>query len=138
MEQQYTYSIWKRKTARAVVRLYPQWHGKCTIIHNGKEQTYKEFFGGRYYLMEQILTPFTVISDTLQHKYDIVATVSGGGIAGQAYSLRLAISKALIEINPEWRTILKPYGLLVRDARIKERKKPGLKKARKAPTWSKR
>jgi small subunit ribosomal protein S9 len=52
--------------------------------------------------------------------------------------LRLAIAKALTEINPEWRTILKPYWLLVRDSRIKERKKPGLKKARKAPTWSKR
>ncbi len=138
MEQQYTYSLWKRKTARAVVRLYPQWTGKCTIIHNGKEKAYKDFFGGRYYLMEHVFTPFNIIDPQLQFKYDMVATVSGWGIAGQAYSLRLAFAKALIEINPEWRTILKPYGLLVRDARIKERKKPGLKKARKAPTWSKR
>jgi small subunit ribosomal protein S9 len=71
-------------------------------------------------------------------QYDAEIIISGGGIAGQSNAIRLWFAKSLIESNPEWRLTLKPYGMLVRDARIKERKKPGLKKARKAPTWSKR
>jgi small subunit ribosomal protein S9 len=71
-------------------------------------------------------------------QYDIVASLSGGGVTGQAGALRLAIARALIEIEPDDRPALKKAGFLTRDARVKERKKYGLKKARKAPQYSKR
>ena len=74
----------------------------------------------------------------LLKQFDADIKVIGGGIAGQSDAIKLAFARALIDYNPEWRLTLKPYGLLKRDPRIKERKKPGLKKARKAPTWSKR
>jgi small subunit ribosomal protein S9 len=70
--------------------------------------------------------------------YDVDATIAGGGISGQAGALRLGIARALIELDPESRTALKRAGLLTRDARAKESKKYGLKKARKAPQYSKR
>lgn len=74
----------------------------------------------------------------LENKYDIVALVKGGGLSGQAESIQLGIARLLCKINNENRLILKPYGYLTRDARIKERKKYGLRKARKAPQYSKR
>lgn len=74
----------------------------------------------------------------VQKQYDAEVVVTGGWVAGQSNAMRLGFAKSLIESNPEWRTVLKPYGMLQRDARIKERKKFWLKKARKAPTWSKR
>ncbi|AKH32788.1 30S ribosomal protein S9 [candidate division SR1 bacterium Aalborg_AAW-1] len=135
---QYNYSIGRRKESTAVVKLYPQGSGKFTVNHNGKQKTLKEYFGGAAYLYENALTPFSILGKDVINQYDAEITVSGGGIAGQSNSIRLGFAKALTESNPEWRLTLKPYGMLVRDARIKERKKPGLKKARKAPTWSKR
>lgn len=135
---QYNYSIGRRKESTAVVKLYPQGSGKLTVKHNGKEKTLKEYFGGAHYLYDNALTPFSILGKDIVSQYDAVITVSGGGMAGQSNSIRLGFAKALTESNPEWRLTLKPYGMLVRDARIKERKKPGLKKARKAPTWSKR
>jgi small subunit ribosomal protein S9 len=74
----------------------------------------------------------------LDGKYDISVNVHGGGITGQAGAIRLGITRALLEINPELRKILKPVGLITRDPRSKERKKYGLKKARRAPQFSKR
>ncbi|MCR3905984.1 30S ribosomal protein S9 [Peloplasma aerotolerans] len=73
-----------------------------------------------------------------EDKYDITVNVNGGGLTGQAGAIRLGITRALMEINPELRAILKPAGLVTRDPRSKERKKPGLKKARKASQFSKR
>lgn len=73
-----------------------------------------------------------------EDKYDITVNVNGGGLTGQAGAIRLGITRALMEINPELRVILKPAGLVTRDPRSKERKKPGLKKARKASQFSKR
>lgn len=73
-----------------------------------------------------------------ENKYDIVVNVDGGGISGQAGAIRLGITRALLEVDPELRKILKPAGLITRDPRRKERKKYGLKKARKAPQFSKR
>jgi small subunit ribosomal protein S9 len=70
--------------------------------------------------------------------FDVIARISGGGVTGQAGALRLGIARALILVDPESRTMLKRAGFLTRDARIKERKKAGLKKARKAPQYSKR
>ena len=72
------------------------------------------------------------------NKFDAEIKIVGWGIAGQSDAIRLAFSRALVEWNSDLRPTLKPHGLLKRDPRVKERKKPGLKKARKAPTWSKR
>ena len=85
---------------------------------------------------DDVLTPFKV-SETLG-KYDVIANVRGGGIRGQAEAIRLGIARALIDINPEFRAVLKPEGLLRRDPRMVERKKPGQPKARKKFQFSKR
>lgn len=85
---------------------------------------------------DDVLTPFKV-SETLS-KYDVLANVRGGGISGQAEAIRLGIARALIDINPEFRAVLKPEGLLRRDPRMVERKKPGQPKARKKFQFSKR
>ncbi len=135
---QYNYSVGRRKESTATVKLYPQGTGNFTLTHNGKKKTLKEYFGGAHYLLENALTPFAILGNDIQKQYDAEIVVSGGGVAGQSNAIRLGFAKSLIESNPEWRTVLKPYGMLQRDARIKERKKFGLKKARKAPTWSKR
>jgi small subunit ribosomal protein S9 len=74
----------------------------------------------------------------LEGQYDVIATVHGGGVNGQAGAVRQAVSKALVELDPELRAVLKKAGMLTRDAREKERRKYGLKKARKAPQYSKR
>lgn len=74
----------------------------------------------------------------LESQYDVFANVNGGGISGQAGAIRLGITRALLELNPELRQILKPAGLITRDPRVKERKKYGLRKARRAPQFSKR
>lgn len=97
-----------------------------------------DYFGGNVYLLDTALAGFYAIDKDLFKKYDADISVSGGGIAWQADALKLAFSRALKEWSPDHRSVLKPLGLLKRDGRIKERKKPWLKKARKSPTWSKR
>jgi small subunit ribosomal protein S9 len=123
-------TLGRRKTA--VARIYLK-DGNGTITINGRD--YKEYFptGTLQYVVTQSLE----IADSVG-KYDIKANLDGGGITGQAEALRLAISKALIEINPEMRPPLKAKGLLRRDPRMVERKKPGQKKARKKFQFSKR
>ncbi len=122
--------IGRRKAA--IARIYLK-DGAGTITINGRD--YTEYFpiSTLQYLVNQ---PF-VITET-SGKYDIKANLDGGGISGQAEALRLAISRALVEINPEYRTALKAKGLLRRDPRMVERKKPGQKKARKKFQFSKR
>ena len=71
-------------------------------------------------------------------KYDVTVMVSGGGVSGQTDSVKLGLARALVMINADWTSSLRKLGLMTRDARVKERKKPGLKKARKAPTYTKR
>jgi len=93
-----------------------------------------------YFKRESLITIITEplkLTDT-ENAYDIMVDLSGGGVSGQAGALRHGISKALLEINEDYRPILKKEGFLVRDSRIKERKKYGLKKARKKPQFSKR
>lgn len=80
--------------------------------------------------------PLTLTSN--EGNFDISVNVQGGGISGQAGAIRLGITRALLEVNPEYRKVLKPAGLITRDPRVKERKKYGLKKARKSPQFSKR
>ena len=122
--------IGRRKTA--VARIYLK-EGTGVMIVNKKD--YKTYFPTPLlqYKVEQPLA----LTDTLG-KYDIVVNLFGGGSKGQAGALSLAISRALVEINPDYKPILKPHGLMTRDPRMVERKKPGQKKARKKFQFSKR
>ena len=129
-EKIYYYGTGRRKNAIARVRL-TEGSGKITI--NGKD--IEEFFG-----METLKViakqPLTVTNTT--SKYDVIVKVTGGGFTGQAGAIRHGIARALNEANIELRPALKQNGFLTRDPRMKERKKYGLKKARKAPQFSKR
>ena len=120
----------RRKNSIARVRLV-EGTGKITI--NGKD--IEEYFGMET-LKVIVRQPLTV-TNTLS-KYDVVCTVKGGGFTGQAGAIRHGIARALNEANIEYRPLLKSNGFLTRDPRMKERKKYGLKKARKAPQFSKR
>jgi small subunit ribosomal protein S9 len=120
----------RRKEAIVRVRLVP---GTGTWKLNGR--TLEEYFPNKVH-QQLVNEPFKTIEKTEQ--YDVLATLRGGGVSGQAGALRLGIARALIEIDAEDRPALKKAGFLTRDARVKERKKYGLKKARKAPQYSKR
>ncbi|MDR3305333.1 MAG: 30S ribosomal protein S9 [Clostridiales Family XIII bacterium] len=121
----------RRKSSVARVRLIP---GKGDIVINKK--TLDEYFGMEL-LKREVIRPFTV-TDT-ESKFDVIATVSGGGTTGQAGALRHGISRALCLVDEEnYRPLLKEVGFLTRDPRMKERKKYGLKKARRASQFSKR
>jgi small subunit ribosomal protein S9 len=124
-------AVGRRKQAIARVRVVP---GAGTITVNGRE--FADYFPNK--LHQQLITdPFTVLE--LAGSYDVTARITGGGPSGQAGALRLAIARALNEIDRENnRPTLKKSGFLTRDARVIERKKAGLKKARKAPQFSKR
>ena len=126
----YFYANGKRKTSVARVRLYE--NGKGEIIVNNKPFT--EYFFGE--LLGSIKAPLK-IANALK-LFDVTALVEGGGVSSQADAVRHGISKALLEYDPELRSQLKKAGFLTRDARVKERKKPGLKRARRAPQWAKR
>jgi len=124
------YGTGRRKTSVARVRLMP---GQGNIIVNGR--TLADYFGLK--TLELIVKQPLDITDTLG-KFDVLALVSGGGFSGQAGAVRHGISRALLGVDPEFRLKLKKAGLLTRDPREKERRKYGLKKARKAPQYSKR
>jgi small subunit ribosomal protein S9 len=123
-------TVGRRKEAIVRVRLVP---GTGTYKLNGR--TLENYFPNKVH-QQMINEPFVTLEKADQ--YDVFARLSGGGISGQAGALRLAIARALIEIEIDDRPALKKAGFLTRDARIKERKKYGLKKARKAPQYSKR
>ncbi len=129
-EQRYFYAIGKRKEAVARVRLFP---GNGAIVVNGKPMN--EAFPLRT-LQQAILEPFAATSIT--NNYSASVKVSGGGISGQAQAIRHGIARALLVANDELKPVLRKAGLLTRDSRIKERKKYGLKRARKAPQYTKR
>lgn len=120
----------RRKTA--VARIYMK-EGNGNITVNGRD--YTEYFKTGV-LVYKVLQPLEITENS--GKYDIKVNLDGGGITGQAEALRLAISKALCEINPDYRSALKEKGLLMRDPRMVERKKPGRPKARKRFQFSKR
>lgn len=120
----------RRKEAIARVRLVPgagQWRVN--------DRPLEEFFPNKVH-QQLINEPFTLLG--AENQFDVVARITGGGITGQAGALRLGIARALTIVDPENRLTLKRAGFLTRDARVKERKKYGLKKARKAPQYSKR
>ena len=124
------YGTGRRKSSVARVRLV-EGNGEITI--NGKD--IDEFFGLET-LKVIVRQPLTVTNTT--SKYDVICTVKGGGFTGQAGAIRHGVARALNEANAEYRPVLKSNGFLTRDPRMKERKKYGLKKARKAPQFSKR
>ncbi|TQN41386.1 small subunit ribosomal protein S9 [Blastococcus colisei] len=123
-------TVGRRKEAIVRVRLLPG-TGKFTL--NGR--TIEEYFPNKVH-QQLIREPFVILEKGEQ--YDVVGLLHGGGVSGQAGALRLAIARALIEVEPDDRPALKKAGFLTRDPRVTERKKYGLKKARKAPQYSKR
>ena len=124
------HAIGRRKAS--VARIYMK-KGKGAITINKRD--YKEFFPVEG-LQKRLLHPFSVLD--LEGKFDVKVNVNGGGNTGQADAIKLAISRALCEMDSENRTALKAEGLLTRDPRVVERKKPGQKKARKKFQWVKR
>ena len=127
----YMYGTGRRKSSVARVHLFPNGTGSITI--NGRPLD--EYFGLET-LKLIVRQPFAA-TDTMG-KFDVEATVTGGGVTGQAGAIRHGISRALIKANPDLRESLKKAGFLTRDPRMKERKKYGLKAARRAPQFSKR
>ena len=121
-----------RKAATACVKLVPG--SGTTILVNGKPASV--YFQDNAVYLQNILTAYELVKT--ETKYDAFIRVEGGGLSAQAQASRLALCKAFLEVFPNLRTYFKKRGFLTRDARIKERRKYGLKKARKAPQFSKR
>ncbi len=127
----YFYGTGRRKSSVARVRVYPNGTGAVTI--NGRD--IDDYFG--LDTLKLIVRQPMELTETVG-AFDIVCTVAGGGVTGQAGAIRHGLSRALLQYNEELRPVLKKAGLLTRDPRMKERKKYGLKKARRAPQFSKR
>lgn len=130
MAQVQYYGTGRRKHSVARVRLVPG-EGKITV----NNRSIDEYFGLE--TLKLIVKQPLVLTDTAD-KYDVIVRADGGGISGQAGAIRHGISRALLKVDPEFRTPLKRAGFLTRDPRMKERKKYGLKAARRAPQFSKR
>jgi len=128
---QYYEAVGRRKESTARVRLAD---GSGTFTVNEKEVA---VYFPRVGDLNDILRSFDAVGQDAK-KYDVTVKVMGGGVTGQTEAVRLGLARALVMINGEWTSPLRKNGLLTRDARVKERKKPGLKKARKAPTYTKR
>lgn len=137
-QSKYIYSVWRRKCSSAVVKLFPKWTGKSVIRQWEKIVDLSTYFWWHSYMVEDIFSPFKIISDDASKKFDVEVVVRGWWLKWQAASIRLWISRWLVKYNEDNRKLLKPYWLLKRDPRVKERKKPWLKKARKSPQRSKR
>jgi small subunit ribosomal protein S9 len=130
MSTNYLYGTGRRKTAVARVRLLP---GEGSIVVNGKDV---ETYFGNAIAVNALRLPFRVTET--EGRYAVSALVSGGGVSGQAGAIRHGIARALVSALPDARPALREAGLLTRDPRAKERKKYGLKRARKAPQYTKR
>jgi small subunit ribosomal protein S9 len=128
----YYYGMGRRKTAVARVRLFPNGDGSITI--NNKDA--QNYFGQRDALLAAVAAPLRVLE--LGSTYTLTVRVLGGGSSGQAGAIRHGLARALVRLNPDFKSTLRKAGYLTRDPRMKERKKPGLKRARKAPQYTKR
>ena len=128
---QYYEAVGRRKESTARVRLAD---GSGNFTVNDKEGA---VYFPRVGDLNDILRSFDAVGQDAK-KYDITVKVNGGGVTGQTEAVRLGLARALVLLNGDWTSALRKNGLLTRDARVKERKKPGLKKARKAPTYTKR
>lgn len=131
MSVQYYEGIGRRKESTARVRIMP---GSGKLVVNDK--TGQEYFG-RVGDLERILAPLNAAGEN-PSALDITVVVNGGGVTGQSAAIQLGLARALLLMNPDLRSTLRKGGYLTRDSRVKERKKPGLKRARKAPTYTKR
>lgn len=131
MSVQYYEGIGRRKESTARVRLMS---GSGAFTVNGK--TLEEYFN-RVGDPETAVAPLSAVGES-RDRFDVQVKVNGGGVSGQAIAVRLGMARALLKLNPEYKESLRKAGFLTRDPRIKERKKPGLKRARKAPTYTKR
>lgn len=127
----YYEGLGRRKTSTARVRLHSEGTGQ--IIVNGKP--YQEYFG-REVDWRSVMGPLEATQTG--GRFDVTVLVRGGGISGQAEAVQVGMARALLEVNPDFRGVLRQRGLLTSDARAKERKKPGLRRARKAPQYTKR
>jgi small subunit ribosomal protein S9 len=130
-EKRYYQGTGRRKTAIARVRLF---QGNGEFVVNGKNIT--EYFGQRDLFEREIIRPLELTGNAAS--FNVLVKVRGGGVAGQVGAVRHGIARALLDLNAELRPTLKKAGLLTRDPRMKERKKPGLKRARKRPQYTKR
>lgn len=132
-ESEFTYyeGVGRRKAATARVRIYPG--GDGTIIVNDKPV---EQYFAREWDVKNLTEPLVATNNV--GRFSVTVHVTGGGITGQANAIRLGLARALLKFDPENRPVLRKMGMLTRDPRAKERKKPGLKRARKAPQYTKR
>ena len=130
-KKKYFYGTGRRKSSVARVRVYE--NGTGSIIINGRD--IDDYFGLETL---KLVVRQPLVTTDMVGKVDVVVTVAGGGVSGQAGAIRHGISRALVLLNPEYRASLKAAGFMTRDPRMKERKKYGLKAARRAPQFSKR
>ena len=130
-KRNYIYAVGRRKSAVARVRLFPQGTGSFTVNKKSVEAYFSTF-------ESQKIAREALEKIEAKGIYDVSAYVRGGGVAGQADAVRLGIARALVKFNEDFRKPMRSFGFLTRDPRVKERKKPGLKRARKAPQFSKR
>jgi small subunit ribosomal protein S9 len=130
-EQRYYEGVGRRKTATARVRIYPEGDGDIVV----NDRPLHGYFA-RDMDIARLIEPLEATG--LKGRFNVSVKVEGGGINGQADAIRLGMARALMEWDQELRPVLRKGGFLTRDPRVKERKKPGLKKARKAPQYTKR
>jgi small subunit ribosomal protein S9 len=131
MSEQYYEGVGRRKAATARVRLYSDGNGDFVV--NGKKLLDYFTRGGD---ADNLLEPLKVVG--MLDRFDVSVKVKGGGVTGQSDAVRLGVARALLKVDPDLRPVLRRGGYLTRDSRVKERKKPGLKRARKAPQYTKR
>ncbi|MEM8529735.1 MAG: 30S ribosomal protein S9 [Chloroflexota bacterium] len=130
-EKRYYQGTGRRKTAVARVRLFP---GEGEFVVNGRQP--EDYFGPRAKYQQHMLSPLELTGHA--QDINILIKVRGGGVSGQVTAIQHGIARALLDMNPELRPTLRNAGMLTRDPRMKERKKPGLKRARKRPQYTKR
>ncbi|PIW36947.1 MAG: 30S ribosomal protein S9 [Candidatus Kerfeldbacteria bacterium CG15_BIG_FIL_POST_REV_8_21_14_020_45_12] len=131
-KKSYVYAVGRRKSASARVRMYVGEGVAGSVEVNGVPHT--EYFSAQY--APVVLEAIELILEGAPGSFTV--KVEGGGVHSQAEAVRHGIARALVEYNADWKALLKPKGLMTRDPRAKERKKPGLRRARRAPQWSKR
>jgi small subunit ribosomal protein S9 len=131
--EKYIYATGRRKTSVARVRIYEKTEEKNIVINN---KDCKKYFEDNNILIEKVYSPLKLLN--LENKFKISVKVNGGGTNGQAEAVRLGIARALLNMNSDFKKGLKAHSYLTRDSRKVERKKPGLKKARRSPQWKKR
>ncbi|OGE84282.1 MAG: 30S ribosomal protein S9 [Candidatus Doudnabacteria bacterium RIFCSPHIGHO2_01_FULL_49_9] len=130
-KERYHFAVGRRKTATASVKLFVDGAGEITV----NERPFQQYFP-TLSLQKMALDPLVALG--LEKKVKVLVNTSGGGVSGQAKAMSLGIARAMLLVEPNHRLVLKKAGFLSRDARKKERKKPGLKRARRAPQWQKR